>query len=201
MNTLHTLLFTLLLTITTIFAQDTTTPETVVEETIDNSINGQFETLYKKSNNYQDYKVIKRVSVLELKKNTIDSLNALKSIITENKNLIDEQQKEISGLNNNLKSTKISLAAVTEEKDAITFFGAPFTKSSYKNMMWGIAAGLLAFLLFFIYKYQSSLKETKEAVANLNDVETEFEDHRRRALEREQVVMRKLQDEINKHKQ
>ena len=67
--------------------------------------------------------------------------------------------------------------------------------------MWGIAAGLLAFLLFFIYKYQSSLKETKEAVANLNDVETEFEDHRRRALEREQVVMRKLQDEINKHKQ
>ena len=56
-------------------------------------------------------------------------------------------------------------------------------------------------LLFFIFKYQSSLKGTKEAIANLEDLEKEFEDHRRRALEREQIINRKLQDEINKHKQ
>jgi len=197
MNTKYKILFTLLSSVTSLFAQ--VEPETPVA--IDNSINGQFETLYKKSNNYQDYKVVKRTSIIELKKNTVDSLNALKVTITENQNLIASQKKEISNLNNNLESTKLSLASVTEEKDAITFFGAPFTKDSYKSVMWGIVAALFGLLVFFIFKYKSSLTGTNEAVRNLKDLETEFEDHRRRALEREQVVMRKLQDEINKHKQ
>jgi hypothetical protein len=41
---------------------------------------------------------------------------------------------------------------------------------------------------------------TKEAKRKLEDIETEFEDHRRIALEREQKVRRQLQDEINKNK-
>ena len=194
----HTILFSLLLSITSLFAQ--VEPE-VNKELKDTSINGQFETLYKKSNNYQDYKVVKRTSILTLKKNTVDSLNALKTTITENQNLIDTQKKEIDVLNENLEATKLSLTNVTEEKDAINFFGAPLTKDTYKTIMWGIVFALLGFLLFFVYKYQASLKGTKEAISNLDDLEKEFEDHRRRALEREQIIHRKLQDEINKHKQ
>ncbi len=34
----------------------------------------------------------------------------------------------------------------------------------------------------------------------LAETEEEFEDHRKRALEREQKVMRRLQDELNKQK-
>lgn len=199
MNTKYTLLLAFLISFSSLFAQ--VEPEiNPVKEIKDTSINGQFETLYKKSNNYQDYKVVERTSILKLKKNAVDSLNALKTIITQNQNLINEQKKEINVLNNNLASTKTSLNTVTQEKDAIQFFGAPFTKDTYKLIMWCIVGGLLVFLLFFIYKYQSSLKGTKEAIGNLNDLETEFEDHRRRALEREQIINRKLQDELNKQK-
>ena len=197
MNFKYSLLFTLLLCITNLFAQ--VKPE-VTKEVKDTSINGQFETLYKKSNNYQDYKVVERTSILTLKKNAVDSLNALKTTIVQNQNLINVQKKEIRVLNKNLELTKTSLSEVTEEKDAIIFFGAALTKDTYKTIMWGIVFALLALLLFFIYRFKSSLKGTKEAVANLQDLEKEFEDHRRRALEREQKINRKLQDEINKQK-
>jgi hypothetical protein len=66
--------------------------------------------------------------------------------------------------------------------------------------MWSIIAGLFAFLLLFIYKFKGSNSSTREAKLRLDEVETEFEDHRRNALEREQKVRRQLQDELNKHK-
>ncbi|MBD3661274.1 MAG: tRNA (guanine-N1)-methyltransferase, partial [Arenibacter algicola] len=59
---------------------------------------------------------------------------------------------------------------------------------------------LLMFLIFFIYKIRNSNNSTQEAKSTLAEEETEYEDHRRRALEREQKISRQLQDEINKHK-
>ncbi len=63
-----------------------------------------------------------------------------------------------------------------------------------------IIFGLLVFLILFVYKFKNSNALTQSAKAALADVEEEFEQHRRRALEREQKISRKLQDEINKKK-
>ena len=41
---------------------------------------------------------------------------------------------------------------------------------------------------------------TKDAKRALSEMEEEFEEHRKTALEREQKVRRQLQDEINKQK-
>ena len=74
------------------------------------------------------------------------------------------------------------------------------SKTSYNILLWSIIGGLLAFLLFFIYKFKNSNAVTKQAKLSLAETEEEFEEHRKRALEREQKVMRRLQDEINKQK-
>jgi len=66
--------------------------------------------------------------------------------------------------------------------------------------MWGIIGVLAVLWLFFAYKFKSSNSITKEANTKLAETEQEFEEHRKRALEREQQVRRKLQDEINKNK-
>jgi len=59
---------------------------------------------------------------------------------------------------------------------------------------------LLALLLFFIYKYKNSNSITRDVNMSLSEIEGEFEEHRKVALEREQKVRRQLQDELNKHK-
>ncbi|WP_407267387.1 hypothetical protein R8G64_12630 [Tenacibaculum maritimum] len=41
---------------------------------------------------------------------------------------------------------------------------------------------------------------TKEAKNNLAEIEQEFEEHRKKSLEKEQKIRRQLQDEINKQR-
>ena len=82
----------------------------------------------------------------------------------------------------------------------MALFGIAMSKSGYNVLMWSIIAGLLAFLLFFIFRFKNSNAITKEAKQKLTEVEEEFEEHRRNALEREQKVRRQLQDELNKNR-
>ena len=70
----------------------------------------------------------------------------------------------------------------------------------FKTIMLSIIGGLVLFLLFFISKFKQSISVTKQTKSNLKEVEDEYEEHRKKALEREQKVMRRLQDELNKQK-
>ncbi|WP_010521811.1 hypothetical protein [Aquimarina agarivorans] len=191
--------FTIILVISFIISAVAQTDQEILEKK-DNTIKGQFEELLKSSNNYKDFKVIKRQSFIILKKNTLDSLKGIEKELSVAQSKITELKKQIDITKTSLTSTNEKLETATTEIDSISVLGQQITKQSFKSITGGIFIGLLALLAFFIFKFRRSNTVTKNAIASLNDVEKEFEDHRRRALEREQVVMRKLQDEINKHK-
>ena len=53
-------------------------------------------------------------------------------------------------------------------------------------------------LIFFIFKFKGSNAHTQEARQKLADVESEYEEYRKKALEKEQKMGRLLQDERNK---
>ena len=82
----------------------------------------------------------------------------------------------------------------------MSLFGIPMSKSGYNVLMWSIIAGLLGLLLLFIYRFKNSNTITRNANKALAEIEEEFEEHRKVALEREQKVRRQLQDELNKQK-
>ncbi|MCF1192607.1 tRNA (guanine-N1)-methyltransferase [Mangrovimonas sp. AS39] len=164
------------------------------------SIDNQFEYLIRKSNNYKDYKVVKKVWLYELKAHTLDSLKAVHKELADTRAVVQNQTEEIDGLKANLANTQTTLGKTEEEKNNMALFGLQMSKSSYNVLMWSIIGGLLALLLFFIYQFKNSNAVTKSAKKSLADIEEEFEEHRRTALEREQKVRRQLQDEINKQK-
>jgi len=169
----------------------------------DGSINDQFEFVINKSNNYTDgkgqsYEVIKRTTLMSLKAHTLDSLNALQEKLDNTNNRVSTQQKEIDALKTNLAETEATLGSTKKEKDSMSILGMQMSKTGYNLLMWSTIAGLLAFLLIFIFRFKNSNAVTKAAKSNLADLENEFKEHRRIALEREQKVKRQLQDEINK---
>ena len=164
------------------------------------TIDNQFEFVIRRSNSWQDYKTVKKTWLYTLKAHTLDSLKAVQKNLADTKTVVKTQADEISGLKASLSNTESTLTATNEEKDNISSLGIQMSKASYKVLMWSIAAGLMALLLFFIYKFKGSNSATREAKLKLDEVETEFEDHRRNALEREQRVRRQLQDELNKQK-
>ena len=164
------------------------------------TIDNQFEYVITKSNRYQEYKVIKTTWMYTLKSHTLDSLKAIKKQLADTKLLVYNQDKEIQVLKTNLSDTNSTLNQTNLEKNSMSLFGMLMSKTSYNLLLWSIIGGLLAFLLFFMYKFNNSNAITKEAKFSLAETEEEFEEHRKRALEREQKVMRRLQDEINKQK-
>jgi septal ring factor EnvC (AmiA/AmiB activator) len=167
-------------------------------------ISNQFDFIAKKSGNYRAdgvrYEVVKESNLFKLRKNVLDSLNAVNKKTIELKATIAEHETTISSLNKKLGETTNNLASVTEEKDSMSFLGLGVSKGTYNTILWSIIFGLLGLMLFFMYKFRRSNVLTQEAKTALSEVEEEFEEHRRRALEREQRISRQLQDEINKYK-
>ncbi|WP_417291464.1 tRNA (guanine-N1)-methyltransferase [Corallibacter sp.] len=164
------------------------------------TIDNQFEYVIRKSNNYQDYKVVKKTWLYTLKAHTIDSLNAIHKNLADTQAIVTNQTNEIASLKTNLNDTKATLEKTNNEKNNMSLFGLQMSKASYNALMWSIIGGLFVLLLFFIYKFKNSNAVTKQAKKSLEETEEEFEEHRKIALEREQKVRRQLQDEINKQK-
>lgn len=186
-----------------VIAQDTTEEDNLSLDS--GTLDNQFEYVIQKSSNWRDdrgntYEVIKRDWLNKLKSHTLDSLKAVKSELLNTQKTVTTQKEEIDQLKTNLSTTKTNLEATNEEKDSMSLFGIAMSKSGYNVLMWSIIAGLLAFLLFFIFRFKNSNAITKEAKQKLTEVEEEFEEHRRNALEREQKVRRQLQDELNKNR-
>ncbi|NLP57014.1 hypothetical protein [Lutibacter sp. B1] len=164
------------------------------------SVNNQFDYLIEKSNRYQDFKVVKINWLLQLKSNVADSLTASKKEIINNYGLLNSQTSTIDSLKIALNKSSETIDTLNSEKQSVSLFGIQFNKGVFKGIMYSIIALLALLLAFFITKFKQSNSITKQTKSLLKDVEEEFENHRKVALEREQKVMRKLQDEINKQK-
>ena len=191
----------LLLSVSFLTAQDQTENKLSLNSgTIDN----QFEYVIQKSYTYKGngkvYKNVERYWLDALKEHTLDSLNAIKDQLNSTKQVVENQDKEIQVLKTNLDDTNATLDQTKLEKNSMSLFGFLMSKTGYNILLWTIIAGLLALLLFFIFRFKSSNAITRQAKIALAETEEEFEDHRKRALEREQKVMRRLQDELNKQK-
>jgi len=165
-----------------------------------NNLESQFNDVIEGSNNYQEYKVIKKNEINRLRSNVMDSVAALEKTIETADGEIAEQSATISSLENNLSTVKKDLETSKEKEDGIELLGILTQKSTYNIIMWSIIGILLVALVLFIYKYKNSHAVTRDARTKLAETEAEFEEHRRKKLEEVQKVTRKLQDEINKNR-
>ncbi|WP_040279943.1 hypothetical protein [Psychroserpens damuponensis] len=169
------------------------------------TIDNQFEYVFRKSGNFkgtkgQQYEAVKQAWLLRLKANVLDSLKTTYKELDETQVVVSTQAKTIDNLNTELSNTKAELTNTISEKDSMELFGIPMTKPNYSLTLWSIVGVLSALLLFFIFKYRNSNAITKQSNKSLAEIEEEFEEHRRNALEREQKVRRQLQDMINEQK-
>jgi len=169
------------------------------------TLSKQFDYVIKKSGDFvgsngTTYEAVKKSWLFILKRHALDSLKTVKKNLKNTMIIVDNQTKEIEELKSILSNTKNDLETTNKEKDILKIFGAQMSKSGYKMLMWIIISSLLALLIFFIFRFKNSNAVTKRAKKNLSEIEEEFENHRRIALEREQKVRRQLQDEINKQK-
>jgi predicted PurR-regulated permease PerM len=164
------------------------------------SVKNQFDYLIKKSNRYQNYKVVQSNWLEKLKKNVADTLFKSKKEIANNYKIIETQNATIDSLQKNIKNSLEKIKTLTVEKQSISFLGLQIKKARFKSILFFIIGVLVLFLVFFISKFKQSNSVTQRTKEALKELENEYNEHRTKALEREQKIMRKLQDELNKQK-
>jgi hypothetical protein len=186
------LAFFLILSSASITAQQTVTEE--------NTLENQFDKIYRISTSYQTYKVISKEGFQKLKSNVLDSLNLIENALSEKVSLLKTKESDIQRLNEKINNTQISLDASIKKENSISLFGLALNKTTYNSILWFLIIVLLMGMLFFMYKFSNSNLLTKEAKHNLAEVEQELSLFRKKTLENEQKLRRQLQDEINKQR-
>ncbi len=166
----------------------------------ENTLENQFDEVYNRSNNYQEFKVVKRADLNSLKKSTLDSIAVYKNALVQMQGELESQQIELGLIQNNLKETNEKLQNTEQRENEISFLGIQTSKAAYNSIVWTVIILLALILFFFIYKFRNSNEVTRDTKSKFNELEKEFELHRQRSLEREQQLNRKLLDEINKNK-
>ncbi len=165
------------------------------------SLEKQVDFIIEKSNNYKQFKVVNKVWLTKLLANTKKEVKQRDQNVVTLNDKIKTQAKSITDLESKLSTTNLDLEKSESAIDNMVLFGISMKKGVYNTVLWSIILGLIALTAFFAVQFKVSNKVTKESKKRLEEMETEFDEHRKRALEREQKVMRKLQDEINKNKQ
>jgi len=166
----------------------------------DNTIDQQFQELIDGSNNYQDYKVIKKSKIIDLQNTIKDTITKLKNEIETAYLEIERQKSETITLTQRLTSSETNLIASQQKENGIETFGLLMNKSLYNLVMLSIIMVLFVILGYLFFKFKSSHTITKETQLKLKEIEEKFDAHRTKSLEENQLLGRKLQDEINKKK-
>mgnify|MGYP000147387607 CR=1 FL=1 len=166
----------------------------------ENTVKDQFQELYKNSNNYQIYKVVKKDGFLKLQRNTLDSISTIKKLSSSKDEIIKKHTATIISLKANIIKLNESLSLSKSKEANISLLGLQLSKTNYNLILWGLISILLFSLLFFIYKFKNSNLITNEAKETLIEVEQNLEQYKKKALEKEQKLRRQLQDEINKQR-
>ncbi len=164
------------------------------------SLSSQYDYLIDESNDYQEYKVIRKTWVAKFEKSLNDSLDAQQQAKREAADLVAQQQTTISELQTQLATTQDSLNTSQEEKHNMAWLGVDMEKSSYRILMWSLIGVLVLTVVILLIMYRGSHAVTRDSKGKLHDLDEEFAEYKKRSLEREQKLRRELQDEINKQK-
>ncbi len=164
------------------------------------SIENRFNYVLQKSNDFEEFKMVKRWMLYRLKSHVLDSLKEAGKALAASQNIIAVKNARIDSLSAVIDSKNASLSAVNSEKDSIQFFGAIMSKNLYNTILWTVISILTFLLLIFAFLFRRSNSVTVRHKKALAEVRNEYDAYRKKALEREQKVVRELYDEILKYK-
>ena len=178
------------------FAQQSTAPLS-----LDNSpIEDQFQYVYQRSTDFEDFKLIKRWQYSRLKLHVLDSLAAQKELLLQARGQIQLKDTKIDSLANQVEATNNKLQTAINEKNSLTLLGIKMEKTGYNSIVWSVIFGLAFSLIVFILLYRRSYRVIIQTESDLKETRTEFEAFRKRALEREEGIVRKYHNELMKYK-
>jgi hypothetical protein len=150
------------------------------------------------SQTFKDYKVIKEVVLDKVWKITLDSIKKKEQQLAEAEQQIASLSDELTASHNSMEAQQASMKDVIYDSTHIHVLGVPFTKSLFLIVIATVVGGLVFLLTvsFARVKIANSLVKEKELIAD--SVSHEFEEYKKKSMEKQTKLSRELQNERNK---
>lgn len=163
-------------------------------------LNEQFDFVFKKSITYENNKIVSNTLFEHLKKSSLDSLHVYKNQLDRLQLAHENTLRENDSIIEKAQILEEELNVIQQKNKAISIFGLTIHKSIFNIFFVVFGTLLILLLVLFVLKFKNAKSQADVAVENLSKLEEEFAEYKRKAMEKEQVLGRKLQDEINKNK-
>lgn len=170
--------------------------ETQVEEKT-GTLTEQFIELKKKSNSWQEYKVVKEIWLNGFWGNVRDSLATIQQQLGETQAKVDEQNAQIQDINQTLTAKDKTIQASEHASTHISVLGIDLMKESFVTFFFATISILALLLGLAIYQFKRSNQVTAKTRHDYRSLQHELEEFRKKALERERKLRRELQTERN----
>jgi hypothetical protein len=151
-----------------------------------------------KSQNYQEYKVIKEPILDGVFNIFLDSMVAKQAAIRKSQTEISNLQAELNKSIETLKSKENSMKDIVHASTHITVLGIDFDKGFFAGMIGIIlliAALAIAGIIYTMKVMRKNLTEKEELA---NSISTEYEEYKRKAMDKQTKLSRELQNERNR---
>ena len=163
-------------------------------------IKGQFEKLYKKSNTYEQNKVIQISDFNTLKKNSTDSIRMYKKEATNHLQEINSLKSKLETSITEFTQLKEELTTTQNLQNSINLLGIEVSKKTYSLIMWGVTFCLAIISTILFLKYKRGYMVVSEAKTRLKEVQEELEKLRKSGILREQMLGNELMSYKRNHK-
>lgn len=170
------------------------------EATSSNAIGNQFNYILEKSESYKDLKVVKTKWIQNLKSDVLNSVSRMEEELGSSKAAYEAQTELVDSLKEKLNAANSQLREYANSGPMIAFLGIEFKKSVFNSLLVFILLSSVVSVVFFAYQFKKMSCQTNHSKSILDELEQEYQEYKRKAIEREQKISRQLQDEINKQK-
>lgn len=184
--------FILLFIATNSFAQLT------LQQKLQSDINltTQFQTLLAQSRSQDgDFKIIRKSNLEIIQRNVKDSISKYTKEIATLKSTSASSVATLSTLKDSLTNTQAELQTEKQKTDSISFLGIDFAKSAYHTMVWTLIGILGVGFFVSLLSFRKAKVDTVEHKKTAEEVQNEFQNFKKKALEKEQLLKRQLLDE------
>ncbi|ERJ58571.1 hypothetical protein [Sphingobacterium paucimobilis] len=162
----------------------------------DLNLNTQFQVLLAQSRSQDaDFKIVRKSNIEIIQKNVNDSISKYTKEIASLKSSSSSSIATVTGLKDSLHSVQSELLTEKQKTDSISFIGIDFAKSAYHMMVWIIIAVLGIGFFTMLVSFRKAKVDTVEHQKTAEETQNEFQQYKKKAMEKEQLLKRQLLDE------
>jgi tetrahydromethanopterin S-methyltransferase subunit B len=164
------------------------------------SLDSQLEYLQERTRIYNGFRAIRDDIFLKMQGNALDSLNKEKLEVARLSSELTERNFQIETLKSDLTRAKNERDQAIRTKDSFSALGIQMQKGLYNTILWIIVLGLVIVGILLFLMFKRSYVVTVQTKKELDNIQDEYEDHRKTSREKYEKLVVAHHNEIMKLK-